>query len=278
MKMGINEFFRRKLGSTFRDPRKSWGAYDVESNRVFLRIGQWALEEYEDWAVVFHPDWQDKFGPRERQSHIQRMREGADGYAVLVEYNDENKIKSYDDQILIQLGEFEEEDGIIYAEIVNRISVNDITHSSGAAPDLVESIEKICSEDIPETTRQALIKARLGQGKFRTDVLEKWDNCCAVTGISVKEAIRASHIKPWGKSNHRERLSAHNGLPLVATLDALFDRGLISFDHNGQIKISPELKSKDIHSLGLKGLRLKKLPEKQTARFLTFHHNNEFRS
>lgn len=40
---------------------------------------------------------------------------------------------------------------------------------------------------------------------------------------------QASHAKPWRTSSDQERLDPHNGLPLIATLGVLFDRGLIGF-------------------------------------------------
>lgn len=110
--------------------------------------------------------------------------------------------------------------------------------------------ELMSSKDIRATERRALIAARLGQGRFRRDVLELWDKSCAVTGCTALEAIRASHIKPWRQSNNHERLEAENGLPLVATLDALFDKHLISFDNDGRIVISRKLRD-DLESLGI---------------------------
>src|ERR1019366_6901961 len=76
-------------------------------------------------------------------------------------------------------------------------------------------------QGIDSTTKRALFNARLGQGKFRTQVLESWGNCCSVTGSVVQPAIRASHIKPWRESSNAERLDRNNGLPLIASLDAL---------------------------------------------------------
>ncbi|AXV74045.1 hypothetical protein CJO75_12625 [Ralstonia solanacearum] len=91
------------------------------------------------------------------------------------------------------------------------------------------------------TVCEALIKARLGQGKFRREVLARWGHRCAVTGCAVPQVLRASHAKPWRESSDNERLDPDNGLPLIATLDALFDSGLIGFDATGQMKVSRQL-------------------------------------
>lgn len=87
------------------------------------------------------------------------------------------------------------------------------------------------------TDMEALILARRGQGRFRDDLLDIWKGC-AVTGIRQTQVLRASHIKPWRESNDFERLDPNNGLLLNALLDALFDRGLISFNSEGKLLVS----------------------------------------
>ena len=116
---------------------------------------------------------------------------------------------------------------------------------------IANDIQDIIDSDLPSTTRQLLIEARIGQGEFRKAVLANWDHGCAVTGCKTVAALRASHIKPWRKSNDDERLDPENGLPLIATLDALFDRHLISFTNSGRIVISKSLE-KDLESMGIK--------------------------
>ncbi len=96
-------------------------------------------------------------------------------------------------------------------------------------------------ENLNETQRHALIAARLGQGKFRADVLAFWDGRCAVTGCEMGQVIRASHIKPWRDCDDRERLDPNNGIPLIANLDALFDKYLITFDELGRIICAPAI-------------------------------------
>ncbi|MGO7165362.1 HNH endonuclease, partial [Rhizobium johnstonii] len=64
-------------------------------------------------------------------------------------------------------------------------------------------------------------------------MLAQWHGRCAVTSCNLPAVLRASHIVPWREASNAERLDPENGLPLVATLDALFDVGLISFDDQG---------------------------------------------
>lgn len=106
-------------------------------------------------------------------------------------------------------------------------------------------------KDEPETTRKALIDARLGQGKFRESLLMVWNNKCSVTKCSTEQLLRASHIKPWRDSSNIERLDKFNGLLLIPNLDLAFDRGLISFSDTGRILISGRLKDRDQSLLGI---------------------------
>jgi hypothetical protein len=108
--------------------------------------------------------------------------------------------------------------------------------------DLEQDLEEIeAQQGIDRTTKKALVDARRGQGKFRTQVLKCWGDRCSVTSSAIWPAIRASHIKPWRESNNTERLDPYNGLPLIANFDALFDAGLISFDADGKLLTAPEL-------------------------------------
>jgi len=126
-------------------------------------------------------------------------------------------------------------------------------------------------DELDPTVRETLMKARVGQGRFRVQLLERWGWRCAVTGIAIPEVIVASHIKPWAESDNRERLDPANGLPLIGTLDRLFDCELISFDASGKIIISPRISSADYPLLNLHdGLRLRFLSI-ETAAYLAYH-------
>lgn len=95
--------------------------------------------------------------------------------------------------------------------------------------------------DIPATTREALVQARVGQGRFRSDVVSLWGKgeVCALTGIDVPELLVASHIKPWRDSSDEERLDACNGLLLATHVDKAFDRYLLSFrEERGDFRVS----------------------------------------
>lgn len=122
----------------------------------------------------------------------------------------------------------------------------------------------------PITSKLALVQSRRGQGQFREDLMVAWERACAVSGLSTPDILRASHIKRWADSTAKERLTAHNGLLLSANLDALFDRGLISFADDGKMLMSHELGQVDQQLLGLpKALR--RPPSAQQRAFLVHH-------
>ena len=102
--------------------------------------------------------------------------------------------------------------------------------SSHALFDDVQALQEVVST----TERDALTKARLGQGLFRQRVAEQ-EPICRVTGLARQEFLIASHIKPWRDCDHQERLDGANGLLLSPHVDKLFDRHWISFDCDGQL-------------------------------------------
>jgi len=129
--------------------------------------------------------------------------------------------------------------------------------------------------NLDKTEREAVIKARIGQGQFRDGLINYWGSC-AVTGCKKPELLIASHIKPWSKSDLKERLNIYNGLLLSPNLDSCFDSGLISFDNQGEILISHQLHKADQDALGInQSMKLHKLDPKH-EKFLEYHRENIF--
>ena len=166
---------------------------------------------------------------------------------------------------------------ILAPNIVVRVLLLDAGILEPSDDERAKDLMKICEQpNLDETTKETLVDARLGQGKFRKRVLELWDNRCAVTGAATVDAIRASHIKPWSESTNIERLDPRNGLPLVATLDALFDAGLISFEASGQMKFAEILDDAEPEILGIVGKALRNPPSDETREYLEYHWNEVF--
>lgn len=104
--------------------------------------------------------------------------------------------------------------------------------------------------DISKTTRQALVQARVGQGKFKQRV-SAYERTCRITKVDNPTHLIASHIKPWRESNNDERLAAGNGLLLTPSIDHLFDRGFISFDDSGELILSPIADKQSLTRMGV---------------------------
>ena len=122
------------------------------------------------------------------------------------------------------------------------------------------------------TEVERLVRQRVGQERYRDALLDYWGGACAVTGVAVTEALRASHAKPWAEcADDAERLDAFNGFLLVANLDALFDRFLISFDDAGHLLTSTRLSQSDLPGLGIhSGMRLRWLASEH-LHYLQWH-------
>jgi HNH endonuclease len=125
---------------------------------------------------------------------------------------------------------------------------------------------------LAETTRKALIKARIGEGLFRRNVASI-EYRCRVTGVTYPTHLFASHIKPWRESTNDERLNGENGLLLTPSIDHLFDRGFISFEDNGELMISDVAHKESVRRMGVdteRVVRVGKFSEQQ--RFFLAHH------
>ena len=122
-----------------------------------------------------------------------------------------------------------------------------------------------------------MVRQRVGQDVFREALLDYWGGGCAVTGLALPDVLRASHAKPWADcGTDEERLDVFNGLLLVAHLDALFDRGLITFDAGGAMLLSARLDREHRAQLHLhEGLRLRWLAPEHGP-YLDWHREHEF--
>ena len=136
---------------------------------------------------------------------------------------------------------------------------------------VVQAVAELPAEN-RGTEVERLVRQRVGQERYRNALLSYWGGTCAVTGVSAIEALRASHAKPWAEcADDAERLDAFNGFLLVANLDALFDRFLISFDDTGHLLISAQLSPSDLYGLGIRpGMTLRWLASEHRP-YLQWH-------
>jgi len=286
--MNINRFFTDILGAHPKNPRWSWGAADPMTNRVFLRVWQDNIETLKGGERVLvasdepRRGSQRAYGFAERHSHLDQMRNGAEGFGVVCravdpDTKDVREIAAFDRTTLLRLGAISRENRRLYARIDARISVEDVVRQRPPQSTLTEDLKSIARQKIESTTKDALVSARVGQGAFRLQVLQRWGNSCCVTRSVTLDAITAAHIKRWSKSTDEERLDADNGLPLVASLHALFDAGLISFEPSGRLVVSSRLSAAERQIFGIGEESLTKKPTAKTAEYLVYHRKNVFR-
>jgi hypothetical protein len=122
------------------------------------------------------------------------------------------------------------------------------THPAGQLSDEVEA--RLAR--IPATERTREVRERIGQEVFRDALIDFWGGRCALSGRMLPSAlVRASHAKPWAQASNAERLDPFNGLLLAVRYDALFDKGLIAFNDEGALLMSPAL---DEEAKGFVGL------------------------
>lgn len=104
--------------------------------------------------------------------------------------------------------------------------------------------------DLPDgpTEVTRTVRARRVQAFFRAAVLASYEYRCALSDIAVPELLNASHIIPW-KANAQRRADPRNGIALNALYDRAFDRGLLTFDEETRVVISPRLRANDVPQL-----------------------------
>lgn len=122
------------------------------------------------------------------------------------------------------------------------------------------------------TEVERTVRQRIGQDRFRAALFDYWGRSCAVTGVTLPEVLRASHTKPWAEcDSDAERLDVFNGFLLIANLDALFDRFLISFDDRGQLLVSPRLTDRQTVQLGIHSVLKLRWFTDAHRNYLAFH-------
>ena len=282
--LALENLFAEHIGVPVKNSQWPWGVFDRENNRVILPVWEDEIDAGSDPTTVYIAKTIDDPGHgAERKTQLELMQRGAAAYAIVcvaeTKSDGSQGIARYYEDVA-QLGELEQREGKTYAFIERWESLSTIFRSPSASDDLVNDIRKLSKDkSIDDTTRETLVSARIGQGQFRADVLRLWQNSCAVTGVSIPECLRASHIRPWRESTNEQRLDPDNGLPLVGTLDLLFDRGLIAFEDDGGMIISSLVTDSQREKLKLTDTsHLRMPPSPETAIYLRWHREQCFRT
>lgn len=275
----VLDFSNIEIGKRYDRPwlATQWGfrGYEAISRGVFCprgggqiilfvtRIKQDSLEQYNDYISGEYLFWEGEKGHGNDQRIADSVRSGEEIHLFYRE---------------IHHSPFEYK-GLINVAGVGTVPgrptkfVFRLDHDQGAQDDI--RTHEIEIKNLQETERQCVINARIGQGDFRKQLLEIWEGC-AVTNVNLPNVLRASHIKPWRFSSNAERINPYNGLLLLPQYDALFDKGLISFDEKGGIIRSPALDGIESFKLGINvNDRLRSLSDRHQD-FLHYHRSEVF--
>jgi putative restriction endonuclease len=281
--MKITRFYTEVLGANLRNQQWSWGAVDPMTNRVFLRVWADQIQPIGDGKgveVLRDAPKNNSNGYAEREKHLVLIENGAEAFGVVCKAVDplasKRNIASYNKTTLLRFGMLVHANNRKYAVIEGDLPVADIARKQTSQSTLTTDLRSIFKQNVEQTTKEALVNARVGQGKFRQQVLQLWQRQCCVTGSFTKDAIRASHIKPWSESTNEERLDPYNGLPLTANLDALFDAGLISFADSGELLVSSKLNDGERKIFRILDCSLTKAPSIETTKYLAYHRAERF--
>lgn len=137
---------------------------------------------------------------------------------------------------------------------------------------------RLKTQHLPLSTEaERWVVQRMGQDLFRAQLLGYWQGRCALTGLDIPELLRASHIKPWADCpSDIERLDPWNGFLFAPQVDALFDRGFISFNDDGHILWSARINPQARAILGLEHVHRMEGITHAHRRYLPWHRNNVF--
>ncbi len=123
----------------------------------------------------------------------------------------------------------------------------------------------------PDAFKEAIVKIRTSQSKYRDNLLKKWKNKCGITSLSKIELLEACHIKPFCECENNEYYDLNNGLILSPNIHKLFDKFLISFDNLGKIILSKRMDETDLLHLNINNNMALNFYDNQMAQYLKIH-------
>lgn len=146
-----------------------------------------------------------------------------------------------------RLPDFLKIEGILDFDLLGQDELTGATFDTVIEINAAKKRAELLAADEGETVRLAEQAVRLGQHRFASQVLDLYQHTCAFCGFAPKSLpgnrlLVASHIKPWGASDDRERLDPTNGVAACPTHDAAFDTGLITVNGGLRVHRAPSLK------------------------------------
>jgi len=174
-------------------------------------------------------------------------------------------------------GKTYDSEGLIGKEIWLRVEAILQRQKVGTVP----AKPALVAEPVPRYGSKHLVETRLGQGAFRTLVIDAYGRRCAISGEKTVPVLEAAHIKPYSESGpHR----LDNGLLLRSDLHILFDEGYIAVSDTLNVEVSRKIKEeyengRDYYRYHGKPLALilPDLSERPAPEYLAWHRENLYR-
>src|SRR3546814_364477 len=142
------------------------------------------------------------------------------------------------------------------------------------------AVAETAIEDTPRYGHEFLARARLGQGSFRTLVIDAYRRRCVMTGETTLPVLEAAHIQSYADEGTHQ---VSNGLLLRSDFHKLFDAGLVTVEPDYRIRISGRIRDQYFNGKAyyrLHGQQLAGLPEdsrdRPNAECLRWHNDNRF--
>lgn len=132
------------------------------------------------------------------------------------------------------------------ADFINLLKQQDDSYEQEDINLEIEFYQKILKGDYYVEDKKGTVKTRGAAQKAFSDQVKKcYSYKCAITGITKREFLVASHIIPWSDSKE-DRLNPRNGICLSSLVDKAFDKGYITFSNDYRLIISEKVKSDEI--------------------------------
>lgn len=117
--------------------------------------------------------------------------------------------------------------------------------------ELADRVAEPVPEYVVRPIVEQVVSRKFRDVAFRRHVRNAYDNTCAVTGLRLingggRPEVQAAHIRPVEADGPD---TVRNGIALTGTAHWLFDRGLISFDDNYNVILSPHGVPNDLEKL-----------------------------
>ena len=146
-------------------------------------------------------------------------------------------------------------------------------------PEEKEEEAKINEMNISEKEKTTMIRARIGQGEYRSKLLLECP-FCPFTLVNDERLLIASHIKPWAKSDDKEKIDPKNGFMLTPTYDRLFDQGFITFSNDKKLIVSPWISPMNQKRLNIYAdMKVPYLPmDEKREEYLEYHREKIYKA